>query len=75
MASDACFSPQMDIWEANSIAGAYTPHVCTKNGPYRCEGTECGAGDGGRGRGWLHVAIDMDIRIRRHTHTHTYISK
>ena len=35
----------MDIWEANSISTAYTPHGCTKSGPYRCEGTECGDGD------------------------------
>jgi len=33
---------EMDIWESNSIATAYTPHVCTKNGPYRCEGDDCG---------------------------------
>jgi len=31
----------MDIWEANSISAAYTPHPCTKTGPYRCSGTEC----------------------------------
>ncbi|KAI5840592.1 cellulose 1,4-beta-cellobiosidase precursor [Tricharina praecox] len=36
---------EMDIWEANSMAAAYTPHGCTKSGPYRCEGTECGDGD------------------------------
>ncbi|KIM25002.1 carbohydrate-binding module family 1 protein [Serendipita vermifera MAFF 305830] len=35
---------EMDIWEANSISTAYTPHSCTTNGPYRCEGTECGDG-------------------------------
>jgi cellulose 1,4-beta-cellobiosidase len=33
---------EMDIWEANSQATAYTPHVCSKTGAYRCEGTECG---------------------------------
>ncbi|KAH9476508.1 putative 1,4-beta-D-glucan cellobiohydrolase B [Psilocybe cubensis] len=32
---------EMDIWEANSISAAYTPHPCTKTGPYRCSGTEC----------------------------------
>ncbi|KAJ3483010.1 hypothetical protein NLI96_g6591 [Meripilus lineatus] len=36
---------EMDIWEANQNAAAYTPHVCTKEGPYRCTGTECGDGD------------------------------
>jgi cellulose 1,4-beta-cellobiosidase len=36
---------EMDIWEANSVASAYTPHVCTVNGLYRCSGTECGDGD------------------------------
>lgn len=33
---------EMDLWEANSISTAYTPHVCSVDGPYRCEGTECG---------------------------------
>jgi len=36
--------PEMDIWEANSYASAYTAHPCTHNGPYRCSGTECGDG-------------------------------
>lgn len=34
---------EMDIWEANSNAAAYTPHVCSLNG--RCTGTDCGEGD------------------------------
>lgn len=33
---------EMDIWEANKFASAYTPHCCTVKGAYRCEGTECG---------------------------------
>ncbi|KDR74830.1 hypothetical protein GALMADRAFT_70232 [Galerina marginata CBS 339.88] len=32
---------EMDIWEANSISAAYTPHPCTVSGPYRCSGAEC----------------------------------
>ncbi|KAK4196365.1 glycoside hydrolase [Triangularia verruculosa] len=36
---------EMDIWEANSDATAYTPHVCTVNEQTRCEGADCGAGD------------------------------
>ncbi|KAK3197314.1 hypothetical protein GRF29_1536g1327378 [Pseudopithomyces chartarum] len=36
---------EMDIWEANSISAAYTPHVCSVNGPKRCSGLECGDGD------------------------------
>jgi cellulose 1,4-beta-cellobiosidase len=35
----------MDIWEANSISAAVTPHVCSVVGQVRCEGTECGDGD------------------------------
>ena len=35
----------MDIWEANSISAAYTPHVCSVDGQVRCEGTDCGDGD------------------------------
>jgi len=33
---------EMDIWESNKNAQAYTPHVCKHDGPKRCEGTECG---------------------------------
>ncbi|KAI5889197.1 glycoside hydrolase family 7 protein [Schizophyllum commune H4-8] len=36
---------EMDIWEANSQAAAYTPHVCTVEGQTRCEGTDCGDDD------------------------------
>jgi cellulose 1,4-beta-cellobiosidase len=37
---------EMDIWEANSAAAAYTPHVCSgSGGQTRCEGTDCGDGD------------------------------
>jgi len=35
---------EMDIWEANSQAAAYTPHVCTVDDQYRCEGNDCGDG-------------------------------
>mmetsp|Transcript_17084 Transcript_17084/g.19045 ORF Transcript_17084/g.19045 Transcript_17084/m.19045 type:complete len:457 (+) Transcript_17084:38-1408(+) len=34
---------EMDIWESNSMSTAYTPHVCTVQGQYRCSSpTECG---------------------------------
>jgi len=33
---------EMDIWEANSVATAYTPHPCDTIGQMRCEGTDCG---------------------------------
>jgi len=36
---------EMDIWEANSMANAYTPHPCDITGQLRCEGTECGDND------------------------------
>ncbi|KAG8722496.1 Exoglucanase 1 [Ceratobasidium sp. 395] len=32
---------EMDVWEANSVSTAYTPHPCTAEGQYRCEGDEC----------------------------------
>ncbi|RBR08204.1 uncharacterized protein FIESC28_10396 [Fusarium coffeatum] len=34
--------PEMDIWEANSISTAYTPHPCTKLTQHACEGDSCG---------------------------------
>jgi len=36
---------ELDIWEANSMATAYTPHTCEKVGLYKCEGVKCGIGD------------------------------
>jgi len=33
---------EMDIWEANSISNAYTPHSCDNNGLYVCTGDRCG---------------------------------
>jgi len=34
---------EMDIWEANSISAAYTPHPCTVQGQTMCSGTNCSA--------------------------------
>ncbi|KAE8354892.1 putative 1,4-beta-D-glucan cellobiohydrolase A [Aspergillus coremiiformis] len=34
--------PEMDIWEANSISTAYTPHPCESNTQTICEGDNCG---------------------------------
>ncbi|THG93016.1 hypothetical protein EW026_g8093, partial [Hermanssonia centrifuga] len=33
---------EMDIWEANNNAAAYTPHPCSVSGQTRCSGTDCG---------------------------------
>merc|ERR1712139_740944 len=36
---------EMDIWEANKAATAYTAHPCSLDGPERCENDkDCGAG-------------------------------
>ncbi|KAF7329340.1 Glucanase [Mycena kentingensis (nom. inval.)] len=35
--------PEMDIWEANSISTAYTPHPCTILGQSTCTGSACSA--------------------------------
>jgi len=36
---------EMDIWEANRISTAFTPHACTGTGHTRCEGKDCGDGN------------------------------
>ncbi|KAF5327023.1 hypothetical protein D9619_004129 [Psilocybe cf. subviscida] len=36
---------EMDIWEANSMAAAYTPHPCTTGPQSRCQGDACGTTD------------------------------
>ncbi|KAG6899388.1 Exoglucanase [Termitomyces sp. T159_Od127] len=33
---------EMDVWEANSVSSAFTPHPCTQTGLVRCSGDECG---------------------------------
>lgn len=33
---------EMDIWEANSISTAYTPHPCLDSGYHSCSGNNCG---------------------------------
>lgn len=33
---------EMDIWEANSISTAYTPHSCTNVAQHICSGDDCG---------------------------------
>ncbi|PKS11794.1 hypothetical protein jhhlp_001087 [Lomentospora prolificans] len=33
---------EMDIWEANSVATAYTPHPCSTNSQHSCTGNSCG---------------------------------
>merc|ERR1719480_650646 len=39
---------EMDIWEANSMANAYTPHPCDADmTQLKCEGTACGDNDKG----------------------------
>jgi cellulose 1,4-beta-cellobiosidase len=38
---------EMDIWEANSQATAYTPHICDVSKPTRCDGKKCGENGGG----------------------------
>ncbi|KAF5391986.1 hypothetical protein D9757_003304 [Collybiopsis confluens] len=34
---------EMDIWEANSVSTAYTPHPCTVTSSTSCTGTSCSA--------------------------------
>lgn len=31
----------MDVWEANSISNAFTPHGCQQDGPYECPSSGC----------------------------------
>ncbi|KAJ7859220.1 cellulase CEL7A [Mycena olivaceomarginata] len=35
--------PEMDVWEANKISAAYTPHPCTILGQSTCTGAACSA--------------------------------
>ncbi|KAF2735875.1 glycoside hydrolase [Polyplosphaeria fusca] len=42
--SGACCN-EMDIWEANRAATAFTPHPCKTNQVAACSGADCGNGD------------------------------
>ncbi|KAI0202369.1 cellulose 1,4-beta-cellobiosidase [Astrocystis sublimbata] len=33
---------EMDIWEANSVSSAYTPHPCENSAYHSCTGNDCG---------------------------------
>merc|ERR1711920_1220832 len=33
---------ELDIWEANREATAFTTHPCSVQGPYACTGVDCG---------------------------------
>ena len=33
---------EMDIWEANAVSTAFTPHACSVTEQTRCEGVDCG---------------------------------
>ncbi|KAJ7106822.1 glycoside hydrolase [Mycena crocata] len=35
--------PEMDVWEANSISAAFTPHPCSTLGQSTCTGATCSA--------------------------------
>ncbi|KAK7063511.1 glucanase [Favolaschia claudopus] len=35
--------PEMDVWEANSISSAFTPHPCSTLGQSTCTGSSCSA--------------------------------
>lgn len=39
---------ELDIWEANKISEAYTPHPCTVGGQTRCSGVQCGDDSAGQ---------------------------
>jgi cellulose 1,4-beta-cellobiosidase len=39
---------EMDIWEANSMSTAFTPHPCSTSAIHVCEGDACGGATGDR---------------------------
>ncbi|KAJ6533575.1 Exoglucanase 1 [Mycena capillaripes] len=41
--------PEMDVWEANSISAAVTPHPCSILGQSTCTGTTCSAANSTQG--------------------------
>ena len=63
---------EMDIWEANSMATAYTPHTCGVEGQYRCEGIACGDNDKGHRYDGVCDKDGCDINPYRMGNTNFY---
>ncbi|CAE7370373.1 cbhB, partial [Symbiodinium sp. KB8] len=65
---------EMDIWEANNMATAYTPHPCNIDvpGQYVCEGTDCGDNDSGERYDGLCDKDGCDINPFRNGNTSFY---
>mmetsp|Transcript_15610 Transcript_15610/g.18001 ORF Transcript_15610/g.18001 Transcript_15610/m.18001 type:complete len:634 (+) Transcript_15610:1313-3214(+) len=63
---------EMDIWEANSMATAYTPHTCSVEKLYRCEGIECGDNDKGERYDGVCDKDGCDINPYRMGNTNFY---
>lgn len=36
---------ELDIWEANTVSNAFTPHPCSNEGLLKCDGVDCGDND------------------------------
>jgi hypothetical protein len=52
----------MDLWEANSVSTAYTPHPCKQLGFVACTGTDCGDGDNRYGGVCDKDGCDFNVR-------------
>lgn len=65
---------EMDIWEANKMATAYTPHPCDIDSPgqYMCSGTECGDNDSGERYDGVCDKDGCDINPFRNQNTTFY---
>jgi len=63
---------EMDIWEANSMATAYTPHTCSVEKLYRCEGIDCGDNDKGQRYDGVCDKDGCDINPYRMGNTNFY---
>ncbi|CAE6965333.1 cbhB [Symbiodinium sp. CCMP2592] len=65
---------EMDIWEANNMATAYTPHPCDIDSPgqYMCSGTECGDNDSGERYDGVCDKDGCDINPFRNQNTTFY---
>jgi cellulose 1,4-beta-cellobiosidase len=62
----ACCS-EMDIWEANSISTAYTPHPCSGTGLVSCtDAATCGDGDSRYESICDKDGCDFNVRISHH---------
>merc|ERR1719215_60190 len=63
---------EMDIWEANRMASAFTAHPCMESGALRCQGETCGDTESGERYAGVCDKDGCDLNAYRMGDSHFY---